>query len=143
MSADLQSRLLVFLLRVGGCLTISAFPAVLLPVEWMAAAHEWLGLGEFPRTPVVDYLARSVAALYGFHGVLLLIVARRPAELRPIVRFIGLMNVIFGVMMLAIDLHAGLPWFWTMAEGPPIVVFGLVILMLSRALPPVRSHRST
>jgi hypothetical protein len=80
----------------------------------------------------VDYLARSVSALYGFHGVLLLIVARDPVRFAPIVTFAGMMNVAFGLMMIAIDAHAGLPSWWTLGEGPPTVAFGIVILLLSR-----------
>jgi hypothetical protein len=126
-----RRRLLVFLLRLGGAFTVLAFLAMFLPVEWMASTHQWLGLGEFPRAPVVDYLARSVAALYGFHGVLLFIVARDPVRFAPIVRFVGVMNIAFGLMMTAIDVYAGLPSWWTLAEGPPIVGFGIAILLLS------------
>jgi hypothetical protein len=127
-------RLLVLLLRLAGTVTLLAFAAVLLPVDWMAATHRWLGLGEFPRLPVVDYLARSVAALYGFHGVLVLIVSRDPVKYRTIVWFIAAMNVIFGLMLVAIDIHAGLPGSWILFEGPPIVAFGLVIGFLNRQL---------
>lgn len=124
--------LLVFLLRLAGVMIVLAFPTMLLPTEWMAATHTWLGLGEFPRVPVVDYLARSIAALYGFHGVLLLLVSRDPVRYLPIIRFIGTMNVVFGTMMLAIGLHAGMPTVWILVEGPPIAAFGVVILFLSR-----------
>jgi hypothetical protein len=127
-------RLLVALLRLGGGVTAAAFLAVLLPRDWMAATHQWLGLGEFPRVAVVDYLTRSVAALYGFHGVLLLLVSRNPAQHRSIVRYIGLMNVFFGLLLVLIDLHAGMPAFWTLAEGPPVVAFGVLVLYLSRSL---------
>ena len=72
----MEQRLLVLLLRLAGAVTIAAFPAMLLPTDWMDATHRWLGLGELPRAPVVEYLTRSIAALYGFHGVLLLVVAR-------------------------------------------------------------------
>ena len=130
--ALVHERLLVALLRLAGCITLAAFPAMLLPVDWMAAAHAWLGLGEFPRAPVVDYLARSVAAFYGFHGVLLLIAARDPVRLHDIVRFIGVMNIVVGVFLVVIDVHAGMPWWWTLGEGPPIAAFGLVVLLLSR-----------
>ena len=61
---SLHERLLVVLLRIGGVVTSAAFLAVFLPVEWMAATHQWLGLGEFPRAPVVDYLAHEVAVMY-------------------------------------------------------------------------------
>ena len=127
-------RLLVALLRLGGVVTCAAFLAVFLPVEWMAATHQWLGLGEFPRAPVVDYLARSIAALYGFHGVLLFIVARNPAHHRTIVQFIGVMNIVFGLLLTGIDVNAGMPALWTLAEGPPIVGFGVLVLFLSREL---------
>ena len=58
----MRLRLLEVLLRAGGTILVTAFAAMLLPVDWMAATHEWLGLGAFPRAPVVDYLARSVSA---------------------------------------------------------------------------------
>ena len=127
-----RRRLLVALLRLGGGVTVTAFLAILLPVEWMAAAHRWLGLGEFPQSAVVDYLARSIAALYGFHGVLLFIVARDPDRFAAIVRYIGFMNIAFGAILVAIDAHAGLPWWWTLGEGPPIIAFGVVVLLLNR-----------
>jgi hypothetical protein len=127
-----RARLLVVLLRVAGVVTVTAFFAVFLPVEWMASWHASLGLGEFPRDPIVQYLARSVAALYGFHGVLILLVSTDPDKYRSIVSYIAAMNVLFGSMVMAIDLHAGMPAYWTFGEGPPIIVFGIVIGILNR-----------
>ena len=46
--------ILVVLLRLAGGITATAFLAMLLPAEWMAATHRAIGLGEFPRAPVVD-----------------------------------------------------------------------------------------
>jgi hypothetical protein len=123
-------RLLVFLLRLAGTITVMAFLAMFLPVEWMVSTHRWLGLGEFPRMPVVDYLARSVAALYGFHGALLLLISRDPIKHLTIVRFVACMNVLFGLMIIAIDVHAGMPLLWTLMEGPPIIAFGVVMAIL-------------
>lgn len=128
--------LLVFLLRLGGTMTLLAFPMMLLPDESMAAIHRSLGMGELPRAPVVGYLARSVSALYGFHGVLLFLIATDPVRYRPFVVYIGWMNVTFGLMLLAIDLHAGLPGWWTAVEGPGLVALGVVLLWLSRAIGP-------
>src|SRR5688572_28934958 len=132
--------LVVLLLRLGGIVTVVAFPAMLLPVEWMASIHRAIGLGEFPRAPVVDYLARSIAALYGFHGVLLLLIARNPAHYRSIIRYVGVMNVVFGALMVGIDLHAGMPFWWTIAEGPPIAAFGIVVLVLTQGGPKPDEH---
>ena len=123
---------LVIVLRIAGVVTLAAFPAILLPVEWMAWTHERLGLGTFPRLPVVDYLTRSIAALYGFHGVLVLLVSTDPIRYRAFVWYIAFMNTAFGLLLIAIDLHAGLPAYWTALEGPPIVLFGLVIALLNR-----------
>ena len=129
---DRAHRLLVIVLRIAGVVTLAAFPAMCLPVDFMASSHERLGLGEFPRAAVVDYLARSIAALYGFHGVLVLLVSTDPVRYRAIVWYIAIMNVTFGMMMVAIDLHAGLPAYWTALEGPPITAFGIVIALLNQ-----------
>jgi hypothetical protein len=127
-----QQRFLVIFLRLFGGVTVLAFLAMLLPVEWMAATHRWLGLGEFPRAPIVDYLARSVSALYGFHGVLVLLVARDPVRYRGVVRYLGWMYILSGVIAIAIDIYAPLPWWWTAVEGPSTLVSGVVILYLMR-----------
>ena len=119
-------------LRAGGAVLILAFPAMLLPFEWMSATHAWLGLGELPRVPIVNYLTRSAAALYGFHGILFFIVAADPARYRVIVRYLASMNVALGLMLLAIDLHAGLPVFWIVAEGPTLIGVGMLVAMLER-----------
>lgn len=127
MAPDVAERLLRFLLRFGGVVLCLAFPTILLPVDWMASTHEALGLGAYPRSAIVEYLSRSIAALYGFHGVLLLIVAGDLRRYTGIVTYIAAFNVIFGLLMLAIDLRAGMPWFWTVAEGPPIATMGVAI----------------
>jgi hypothetical protein len=124
--------LLVFLLRLSGIFTSLAFLAMLLPVDWMDSIHRSMGLGELPRAPVVDYLARSVAALYGFHGALLLLISTDPLKYRTIVWFVAILNIVFGVMLVVIDLHAGMPMSWTLFEGPSLVVFGIVIAWLNR-----------
>jgi hypothetical protein len=120
-------RYLQLLLRLGGVLLICAFPTMLLPPDWMAATHQWLGLGEFPRQSIVDYLARSVAALYGFHGILLFIIAADCLKYRVMVTYIAVMNVALGAMLVAVDVFAGMPPLWTLAEGPPLIVMGLAI----------------
>ena len=124
--------MLIFLLRLSGTFTSLAFLAMLLPVDWMDSIHRSMGLGELPRAPVVDYLARSVAALYGFHGALLLLISTDPVKYRTIVWFVSLLNIVFGVMLVVIDLHAGMPMSWTLFEGPSLVVFGIVIAWLNR-----------
>ena len=45
--------------------------------------------------------------------------------------FAGMMNVLFGVLKIAVDRHAGMPPLWTWWEGPPIIAFALIVLVLS------------
>lgn len=131
MNITARERLLVVVLRVGAAGLMLAFLAVLLPADWMAATHPRLGLGEFPRTPIVDYLTRSIAALYGFHGVFVWIVSVDPVRYRVFVWFAAGMNIVFGAMMIAIDLHAGMPAIWTLIEGPSIMAMGVTIAALA------------
>ena len=127
MSSAVAERLLTFLLRFAGVVLCLAFPTIFLPVDWMASTHEALGLGPYPRSVIVEYLSRSIAALYGFHGVLLLIVARHPRRYSEIVTYLAVFNVTFGLLVLMIDLSAGMPWYWTVGEGPPIASMGVAI----------------
>ena len=130
-----ERETLVFLLRIFGGLMVLAFLAMLLPPDAMAWMHDRLGLGELPRAPVVDYLTRSVSGLYGFHGVLVLLVSTDLERYRPILVYLWVLNVVFGLMLIAIGIYAGLPWWWTTSEGPPIIALGLVLAFLSRSVP--------
>lgn len=124
-------RALVVLMRVGGTFLVAAFLAVLMPTSWMEASHARLAIGEFPESPLTEYLTRSLSMMYGFHGVLLFVVSTNVRRFRPVVRFLGIKNMLFGTMILALDLWCGLPWWWTLNEGPPIAVVGLAVFLLS------------
>ena len=65
-----SDKALVILLRFVGVGSLSALVAVVMPSTWMAATHRWLGLGEMPTGPVVEYLARSLSAFYAVMGAL-------------------------------------------------------------------------
>jgi hypothetical protein len=84
----------------------------------------------------VDYLARSVAAFYGFHGVLLFLISTDVVRFRPLVWYVAVMNVLLGVTLLAIDVHAGLPAYWIALEGPPVIVIGLLVAFFNWRLVP-------
>jgi len=130
---EVRQRVVVVLLRLAGGVMLLAFLAMIMPGDWMVATHRSLGLGELPRDPIVDYLARSASAIYGFHGVLLLAISLDPARYVRLIRTLGVMNVMFGVVLVGIDLHAGMPMYWTLAEGPPVSAFGVALLYLTRS----------
>src|SRR5215468_8104293 len=127
-----SDKALVLLLRLVGVGALFALVAVFMPVSWMAATHRWLGLGEMPTGPVVEYLARSLSAFYAVMGALCLVLATDLERYRPLVRFLGVAFALMSVVLLGVDLAAGMPWWWTASEGPGGVLFGALLFVLAR-----------
>ena len=132
MTGDRCRRILVLLLRVGGGLACMAVFAIFLPTAWMAAIHQWLGLGEFPDAAVTQYLARSVSAFYAVFGGLAILASRDVRRFGPVITYLASVTMVFGVVITGVDALAKMPTYWTLAEGPPTFVIGLVILLLNR-----------
>jgi hypothetical protein len=127
-----SDKVLVILLRFVGVGALFALVAVFMPLSWMAATHRWLGLGEMPTGPVVEYLARSLSAFYAVMGGLCLVVTTDLERYRPVVRFLGVVFALMSVVFLGVDLSAGMPWWWTASEGPGGIVFGALLFVLAR-----------
>ena len=127
-----SDRALVLLLRIVGVGALFALVAVFMPVSWMAATHRWLGLGEMPTGPVVEYLARSLSAFYAIMGALCLVLTTDLERYRPLVRFLALAVVLMSLVVLGVDLAAGMPWWWSASEGPGGIVFGALLVYLAR-----------
>lgn len=117
-------------LRIYGVVAGLAILAVFMPRAWMAATHEMIGLGKFPDGAIVDYLARSVSALYAFHGGLLWILARDVRRYATIIAYVAVAGIAFSVFILALDVSLGLPVWWILGEGPSVFVISLVVLAL-------------
>jgi len=127
MNAD---RTLVLVLRVTGAVMVLAVIPVFMPLSWMAACHEGAGLGPMPTGAIVEYLARSVSAFYALMGGLLWLVAGRARRYADVIAYLAFIFVVFGVVILVIDIRLGLPLWWILLEGPPIAIIGLAVLML-------------
>lgn len=126
-----EERALQILLSVGGVVMLLATFAIFMPASWMSATNDWLGLGPFTESPLVDYLTRSLSLLYAIHGGLLLVAATDIRRYRPLVLYLGIASVVAGVVLTGIDLHAGMPSYWTVGEGPFVTVAGLLITWLT------------
>lgn len=131
----MQGRLLTFVLRVGGAVMLLAVFAIFMPTRWMAVTNDWLGLGEFPASPLVDYLTRSLSMMYALQGGLLILLSFDLRRYRPVLLYVSLTTLIGGLVLLGIDLHAGLPLYWTLCEGPPVALIGLLLVWLVRRVP--------
>jgi len=127
-------KALAWFLRIGGACLLLAFAAALLPVGWMDAIHRRAGLGDLPRAPIVEYLARSASLLYGFHGAILVYLGLDPRRHAPLIAYIGWLTAGFGAAILAIDLAARMPLPWTACEGPPVILAAAAMVFLARRI---------
>ena len=134
MSEDRRTRLLQIVLFGSAAALSFAFVAAWIPESWIDAGHRAIGFGGIPATPVFEYLARSIAMLYGLHGVLAFLIARDVRRYPLIVRYVGGFDLVFGVAITVIDIDAGMPLPWILLEGPPTAGVGLIVLLLSRGL---------
>ena len=128
-----EQQLLVVLLRCVGTVTCLAIVAVFMPRSWMAAIHEWLGMGRFPDAAIVEYLARSLSAFYVILGGLLWLSSTDVRRYATLLTYLGVVTIAFAVVIFVVDLRAGMPWFWAAFEGPVVLCLGAAILLLQAA----------
>lgn len=124
--------ILVAVLRLEAAVVSLAALAVFLPTSWMEAANLRLGLEPFADTPLTQYLTRSLSALYAMHAGVLWVAASDVERFSPLVTYLGAATFAFGLALLGIDLHAGLPWQWTLGEAPGTIAAGAAVLVLQR-----------
>jgi hypothetical protein len=125
-------RLLTWLLYVMGGMMSAAFLAVLMPTSTMAAIADWLGVGPLPRSPLTEYLTRSLSAMYGVFGLLHLSLARDVVRYLDLIIVLGWLTVLAGAIVIVVDFAVGMPPYWSWSEGPPTVLTGLVYVWLAR-----------
>lgn len=129
MTAD---RFLLWLVRLNAAIVLCAAPCALLPFEWMDTVHGWLGLGPLPDAPVSRYLTRSLSLVYALHGAVLLAVTLDWARYRPMVPVLAWLHAALGAGLILVDLTAGVPWWWTASEGPGLIGYAAVVLLVYR-----------
>jgi hypothetical protein len=128
--ANNAEHLLAILLKTSGTVMGLAIFAVVMPRHWMAATHEWLGLGGFPDGPIVDYLARTLSAMYAFYGGLLWICSLDVRRFAAIITYSAVAGVVFAVAVFVIDVRIGMPPSWTACEAPIVLLLSLGVLAL-------------
>lgn len=128
----MNKTILISSLRLFGVSGLFALVPVFMPFSWMAAIHDWLGLGEMPTAPIVEYLARCLSAFYAFYGTLCLLAASDLDRYRPLVRLLALALLLMGIVFSWVDVVSGMPWWWLAIEGPPAIGVGALLLFLAR-----------
>ena len=84
---------------------------------------------------MTDYLTRSISFLYGFHGGLLWLISTDLRRYRGVAVYSVVMGLAFGMAIIPVDIHAGMPLRWVLGEGPLIVVTAAVVGWLLRSVP--------
>jgi len=125
-------QFLTWLLYVLGGMMSVAFLAVVMPTSSMAAIADWLGVGPLHRSPLTEYLTRSLSTMYGVLGVLHLYLAREVVRYLDLIVVIGWLTVLAGAIVTVVDFAAGMPLLWSWSEGPPTVLVGLAYIWLAR-----------
>jgi len=128
---DRFEKTLVAVLRLTGFVMLTAIVPAVMPFAWMDDIHRLLGMGDLPNAPIVNYLTRSLSAMYAMHGALLMFFSIDVRRYVTAVKFMAALAVLFGAGILAIDIIAGMPPAWTIGEGPFVIVLGGLLLWLS------------
>jgi hypothetical protein len=127
-----SQRLLVLYLRLYACVVLLAAPAAVAPTAWLAWAYSGLGLGEWPDSPLLGYLARSASGLYAFVGGMMLLMSFDVRRYRPLLLYLVVGCLVGSVYLLVLDFLVGLPSWWALSEGLTVLVSGLLLLVLLR-----------
>ena len=123
---------LTLLIRLNAAVLLLAAVPVFFPTDLMADMHARLGLGPFPRDRLTEYLTRSAAACYALHGAVVWMLSWDVVRYRDLVTGMYRLHLLFAAAVGGIDVWAGMPWWWTLAEGGTIAAVALVIGEVNR-----------
>jgi hypothetical protein len=122
------------LLRLLGAICVLAIVPLVVPIRWLDATHQWMGLGPFPSAPIAVYLARSVSSLCVFYGGLLLVLAHDVKRYAIIISYQAVAIMLLSAYGIVAGIRAGFPAFWVIADAIGCWIFLLPILVLSRTI---------
>ena len=125
-------RRLTLLIRLNAAVLLLAAVPVVFPTDLMAAMHARMGLGPFPRDRLTEYLTRSAAACYALHGAVVWMLSWDVARYRDLVTGMYRLHLLFAATIAGIDVWAGMPGWWTLAEAGTIASVAVVIGEVNR-----------
>jgi len=128
--ASLWHRWLVLLLRLASAVMAFSLTGVLMPRSAMDAIHNWLGLGELPKAPVVEYLARTLALMYAMQSGLAWVISTDVWRFLPILNYVICFGFICTFGIPVICRLAGMPWSWVFGDGLSMLLLNVLLLFL-------------
>jgi hypothetical protein len=123
---------LTFLLRLVGGVCLLALVALWMPRAWMDAGHRWLGWGPFPDGPIAEYLARSVSALSGFYGGLLVALSTDVRRYAPLIRYQAAAIMLLSASGMVVGRWAGMPLWFVGGDAVACWAYCVPMLLLVR-----------
>jgi hypothetical protein len=130
-------RWLKLLLLLFGLPPVFAIVPFLMPFSWMAAVHEWIGMGTLPDKPIVDYLARYASAMSAFYGFLLLLLLRDVRRYAPVIRLQAIVIIVFSGVGSVFAWRAGMPMWWVAMDVFSCWSCCGAMLWLQTKIPPI------
>ena len=124
-----SERLLKIILRLTAALMLLAVGAVFMPKSWMAATHEWLGLGAFPQAPIAEWLARTTSALYALVGGVMLVAASDVRRYARIITCLALATAGASAATVVTSLGS-MPLWWLLGDLVTAGGFAAIVLVL-------------
>ena len=128
-----EKLLRLLLIGFGICCSIAVVP-FLMPTSWMAACHQWLGLGDFPEAPIVEYLARLTSGLCAFLGLLALVLATNVRHYAAVIRLLAVSLATLEIINLLYGFSSGLPAWWIWSDAIGAGVFAIAVLYLQQKI---------
>jgi hypothetical protein len=128
---------LKFLLRVFGGVSVIAFFPFIMPWRWMAAVHQWLGMGTLQHQPVVEYLARATSGLCALYGGLLLILAQDVRRYAAPITYQAIGTIVTATIGAFLGSRAGMPAWWMVGDVLACGVLCGAMLWFQRRIPPL------
>ncbi len=130
MNVNRKDWYLIRVLQAVGSVSLLAFAAAVMPMQWIVEAGQWLGFDPFPDSPLTFYLARNLSLLYGYIGALLLLVSWDLDRYRPLVWYIAVGTMSFGLLQIVVDSMSGMPSWWTVGESVSTFLGGVLLYLL-------------
>ena len=140
MKPNTAAKALSWLLIVMGGLAMLAVVPMVMPTNWMEAVNDSMGLGPFHRSPLMEYLTRSLSVLYALIGTLTLYLGLNVRRYLPLLVVVGWLTITLGAALTVIDFAVGMPASWSWGEGPPTVLIGWAFVWLARRAATVRDE---
>lgn len=123
--------LLRWLLRVCGLVDCLAICVVFLSPDTITSLHSLTGQQPFPQETIAFYLTRSASLMYAAHGVLLIYLSFDVERWFQVIRVLAVISILHGLLIFYVDIATNMPWWWTIVEGPLLISWGLLILILA------------